>query len=94
MDGGADEGSVVVVDVLDELLEARVGIAPDVALLVQDGAVVGWSPTDPARYVTAGFGPPTRPDPTRPDPTRPDPSTRVLLTACMDLVTTEESHLT
>ncbi|MEU0131728.1 MULTISPECIES: hypothetical protein [unclassified Streptomyces] len=86
MDGGADEGSVVVVDVLDELLEARVGIAPDVALLVQDGAVVGWSPTDPVRYVTTGFG--------APDPAPPAPSTRVLLTACMDLVTTEESHLT
>ncbi|GAX53720.1 hypothetical protein [Streptomyces olivochromogenes] len=36
-------------DVLDEPLEARVGIAPDVALLVQHGTVVGWSLTDPAR---------------------------------------------
>ncbi|MEU0126993.1 MULTISPECIES: hypothetical protein [unclassified Streptomyces] len=67
-------------DVLDEPLEARVGIAPDVALLVQDGAVVGWSLTDPVRYVTTGFA--------APDPTPPAPSTRVLFTACMDLVTT------
>lgn len=36
-------------DVLDEPLEARIGIAPDVALLVQHGTVVGWSLTDPAR---------------------------------------------
>ncbi|MFE4815478.1 hypothetical protein ACFRFU_03410 [Streptomyces sp. NPDC056704] len=45
-------------DVLDEPLEARVGIAPDVALLVQHGAVVGWSLTDPARYLTIGFAAP------------------------------------
>ncbi|MDX5570998.1 hypothetical protein PYK79_57530, partial [Streptomyces sp. ID05-04B] len=45
-------------DVLDEPLDARVGIAPDVALLVQHGAVVGWSLTDPARYLTTGFAAP------------------------------------
>lgn len=67
-------------EVLDEPLGARVGIAPDVALLVQDGTVVGWSPTDPARYVTTGFA--------VPDPAPPAPSTRLLFTACMDLVTT------
>ncbi|MFF4248061.1 hypothetical protein ACFYY2_26850 [Streptomyces sp. NPDC001822] len=67
-------------DVLDTPLEARVGIAPDVALLVQGGAVVGWSLTDPVRYVTTGFA--------APDPAPPAPSTRVLFTACMDLVTT------
>lgn len=67
-------------DVLDEPLEARVGIAPDVALLVQDSAVVGWSLTDPVRYVTTGFA--------APDPAPPAPSTRVLFTMCMDLVTT------
>ncbi|MFE9911143.1 hypothetical protein [Streptomyces clavifer] len=67
-------------DVLGEPLEARVGIAPDVALLVQDGAVVGWSLTDPVRYVTTGFA--------APDPAPPAPSTRALFTACMDLVTT------
>ncbi|PZH15643.1 hypothetical protein C1I97_07810, partial [Streptomyces sp. NTH33] len=45
-------------DVLDEPLEARIGIAPDVALLVQHGTVVGWSLTDPVRYVTSGFAVP------------------------------------
>jgi hypothetical protein len=68
-------------DVLDEPLDARIGIAPDVALLVQRGAVVGWSLTDPARYLTTGFA--------APDPAPPAPATRLLLTACLDLVTTE-----
>ncbi|MGW0700031.1 hypothetical protein ACWD0A_12030 [Streptomyces sp. NPDC002867] len=67
-------------DVLDEPLEARIGIAPDVALLVQHGTVVGWSLTDPARYLTTGFA--------APDPAPPSPATRLLLTACMDLITT------
>lgn len=59
-------------DVLDEPLEARVGIAPDVALLVQDGAVVGWSLTDPVRYVTTGFAAPDpAPPPRRPGPCSP-----------------------
>ncbi|MEK8145126.1 hypothetical protein NKH18_38270 [Streptomyces sp. M10(2022)] len=53
-------------EVLDEPLEARIGIAPDVALLVQDGTVVGWSLTDPVRYVTTGFAAPTRLLPPRP----------------------------
>lgn len=51
-------------DVLDEPLDARIGIAPDVALLVQHGTVVGWSLTDPARYLTTNFAariPPRRP---------------------------------
>ncbi|MFJ4696454.1 hypothetical protein [Streptomyces sp. NPDC088766] len=68
-------------DVLDEPLDARIGIAPDVALLVQQGTVVGWSLTDPARYLTTGFATPA------PDP--PSPATRRLLTACLDLITTE-----
>ncbi|MGW0582043.1 hypothetical protein ACWD25_40310 [Streptomyces sp. NPDC002920] len=68
-------------DVLDEPLQARIGIAPDVALLVQHGTVVGWSLTDPARYLTTGFA--------APDPTPPSPATRLLLTACLDLITTE-----
>ncbi|MCX5151851.1 hypothetical protein AB0C90_01860 [Streptomyces sp. NPDC048550] len=68
-------------DVLDEPLEARVGIAPDVALLVQHGAVVGWSLTDPVRYLTVAF--------TDPDPAPPTRATRHLFTACMDLVTTQ-----
>ncbi|KRD19120.1 MULTISPECIES: hypothetical protein [unclassified Streptomyces] len=68
-------------DVLDEPLDARIGIAPDVALLVQHGAVVGWSLTDPARYLTTGFA--------APDPAPPAPATRLLLTDCLDLITTE-----
>ncbi|MDN5385487.1 hypothetical protein QEP66_26060, partial [Streptomyces sp. LB8] len=47
-------------DVLDEPLEASIGIAPDVALLVQHGTVVGWSLTNPLRYLTKAF---TAPDP-------------------------------
>ncbi|MGW7433804.1 hypothetical protein ACWGIN_30220 [Streptomyces sp. NPDC054861] len=66
-------------DVLDGPLEARIGIAPDVALLVQDGAVVGWSLTDPVRHLTPWF--------TAPDPTPPAPATRRLFTACLDLIT-------
>ncbi|MFC4469046.1 hypothetical protein ACFPH6_31775 [Streptomyces xiangluensis] len=67
-------------DVLDEPLEARVGIAPDVALLVQKGTVVGWSLTDPVRYLTTGFA--------ASDPNPPFPATRRLLTECLDLITT------
>ncbi|MER5362708.1 hypothetical protein [Streptomyces sp. NPDC002785] len=66
-------------DVLDEPLEARVGIAPDVALVVQHGAVVGWSLTDPARYLTRVFS--------TPDPSPAFPGTRRLLTECLDLIT-------
>ncbi|MFF0112472.1 hypothetical protein [Streptomyces prasinus] len=50
------------------------------ALFVQDGAVAGWSPTDPVRYVTSGLA--------APDPDPPSPSTRRLFTECLDLVTT------
>ncbi|WP_406264596.1 hypothetical protein OHT93_04975 [Streptomyces sp. NBC_00191] len=67
-------------DVLDAPLDARIGIAPDVALLVQHGTVVGWSLTDPARYLTTGFA--------APDPAPPAPATRLLLTECLDLITT------
>ncbi|MFJ4774304.1 hypothetical protein ACIP88_35225 [Streptomyces uncialis] len=66
-------------DILDEPLEARIGIAPDVALLVQHNTVVGWSLPDPALHLTTGFA--------SPDPARPLPATRLLFTACMDLVT-------
>ncbi|MFD7912278.1 hypothetical protein ACFV30_16360 [Streptomyces sp. NPDC059752] len=66
-------------DVLDEPLEARIGIAPDVALLVQRGVVVGWSLNDPVRYLTSGYA--------DPDPAPPSPATRRLFTACLDLVT-------
>ncbi|MFJ7181406.1 hypothetical protein ACIQXA_34590 [Streptomyces massasporeus] len=67
-------------DVLDEPLQARIGIAPDVALLVRHGTVVGWSLTDAARYLTPGFA--------APDPDPPSPATRRLLTECLDLVAT------
>ncbi|WP_330334438.1 hypothetical protein OHS33_34935 [Streptomyces sp. NBC_00536] len=67
-------------DVLDEPLDSRVGIASDVALLVQHGTVVGWSLTDPVRYLTTGFA--------APDPAPPAPSTRLLFTECMDIITT------
>ncbi|MGQ4416117.1 hypothetical protein ACN6LA_001768 [Streptomyces sp. SAS_269] len=66
-------------DVLDKPLDACVGIAPDVALLVQDSTVVGWSLTDPARYLTATH--------TAPESNSPSPATRRLLTECLDLVT-------
>ncbi|MFD5325541.1 hypothetical protein [Streptomyces sp. NPDC127092] len=66
-------------DVLDEPLEARIGIAPDVALLVQHGAVVGWSLSDPVRHVTPWFG--------APDDEPPAAATRRLFTACLDLIT-------
>ncbi|GAA0927168.1 hypothetical protein [Streptomyces thermoalcalitolerans] len=66
-------------DVLDEPLEARIGIAPDVALLVQHGTVVGWSLTNPLRYLTKAF--------TTPDPAPPSDTTRRLFSECLDLVT-------
>ncbi|MER6250167.1 hypothetical protein ABT224_02050 [Streptomyces sp. NPDC001584] len=66
-------------DVLDEPLEESIGIAPDVALVVQHGAVVGWSLTAPARYLTTGYA--------DPDPDPPLPETRRLLSECLDLVT-------
>ncbi|WP_328582669.1 hypothetical protein [Streptomyces sp. NBC_00370] len=67
-------------DVLDEPLDARIGIAPDMALIVQHGTVVGWSLTDPVRYLTTGFA--------APDPAPPAQTTRLLFTACMDVITT------
>ncbi|ANP57073.1 hypothetical protein AVL59_39800 [Streptomyces griseochromogenes] len=66
-------------DVLDEPLEACIGVAPDVALLVQHGTVVGWSLTDPARYLTTAY--------TEPDPNPTSPATRRMLTECLDLLT-------
>ncbi|MGW1755225.1 hypothetical protein [Streptomyces mirabilis] len=64
--------------VLDGPLDARIGIAPDVDLLVQDGSVAGWSLTDPARYLTDGFA--------EPDTAPPSPATRLRLAECLALV--------
>ncbi|WP_232788911.1 hypothetical protein [Streptomyces odonnellii] len=66
-------------DVLDEPLEAPIGIAPDVALLVQHSTVVGWSLTNPAQYLTTAYA--------DPDPNPPSPATRRLLSECLDLIT-------
>ncbi|MFE6282253.1 hypothetical protein [Streptomyces sp. NPDC057877] len=66
-------------DVLNEPLDARVGIAPDTALLVQHGTVVGWSLMDPAQHLTLPYSPPSD--------TPPCDTTRRLLTECLDLIT-------
>ncbi|MET7290183.1 hypothetical protein [Streptomyces sp. NPDC005573] len=66
-------------DVLHAPLDARIGIAPDVALLVRRGAVVGWSLTDPVRHLATAYA--------APDPAPPSPATRALLGSCLDLVT-------
>ena len=64
--------------VLDRPLDARIGVGPDINLLVQGDAVVGWSLTDPARYLTDGFA--------DPDVTPPSPATRLRLAECLELV--------
>ncbi|MFG3348232.1 hypothetical protein ACGF1Z_24630 [Streptomyces sp. NPDC048018] len=66
-------------DVLDAPLEARIGIAPDVTLLLQRGTVAGWTLADPARHLTPGHA--------SPDPAPPAGATHRLLSACVDLVT-------
>ncbi|WKX70177.1 hypothetical protein [Streptomyces sp. XD-27] len=63
---------------LDGPLDARIGIAPEVDLLVEEVAVVGWSLTDPARYLTGGFA--------DPEVTPPSHTTRLRLAECLDLV--------
>ncbi|MFC8535742.1 hypothetical protein ACFUJY_17525 [Streptomyces sp. NPDC057249] len=66
------------VRLLGEAPDARLGIAPDVDLLVYEGAVAGWSLDDPARYLTDGFAePPSGP---------PAPRTRLRLAECLELV--------
>lgn len=65
--------------VLDTPLDARIGIAPDLALLVQAGAVVGWSLADPVRYLTTGYA--------VADQAPPAPSTRRRLAECLALIT-------
>ncbi|MEW1889094.1 hypothetical protein [Streptomyces sp. NPDC085659] len=58
--------------------DARLGVAPDVDLLVYEGAVAGWNLGDPARYLTDGFAaPPSGP---------PAPATRLRLAECLELV--------
>ncbi|MEV6329272.1 hypothetical protein [Streptomyces sp. NPDC051909] len=66
-------------DVIDAPLDARIGIAPDLTLLLQQGTVVGWTLADPARHLTTGYA--------APDPAAPAESTRRLLRDCIDLVT-------
>ncbi|WP_244904833.1 hypothetical protein [Streptomyces prasinopilosus] len=61
-------------DVPDAPLEARLGIAPDAALPVQDGTVVGWNPADPARRPTTVRASPTPPRRPRPPADRPVPA--------------------
>jgi hypothetical protein len=39
--------------------DARIGIARDLALLVYDGRMIGWSRTDPARHVRPASSDPT-----------------------------------
>ncbi|MQS39019.1 hypothetical protein FFZ77_26610 [Streptomyces katsurahamanus] len=64
---------------LDGPLDARIGIAPDLDLLVREGAMVGWSLADPARYLTDGFA--------APEDGPPAPATRLRLAECLALVT-------
>ncbi|MFG2127914.1 hypothetical protein ACGFNV_08945 [Streptomyces sp. NPDC048751] len=65
-------------DVLEGPAPARIGIASDVCLLVQEGAMVGWSLSDPARYLTDGFA--------DPDTGPPAAVTRLRLAECLALV--------
>lgn len=65
-------------DALEGPALARIGIASDVYLLVQEGTMVGWSLSDPARYLTDGF--------TDPDTGPPAAVTRLRLAECLTLV--------
>ncbi len=65
--------------VLDDSLDARLGIAPGLALVVQVGEVVGWSLTDPVQYLTTGYA--------VADPAPAAPSTRLRLAECLALIT-------
>ncbi|WP_405940250.1 hypothetical protein OG338_29420 [Streptomyces sp. NBC_00726] len=57
--------------------DARLGVAPDVDLLVYEGVVAGWRLGDPARYLTDGFAePPSGP---------PVTATRLRLAECLEL---------
>lgn len=63
-------------DVLAAPFEARVEIAPDLALVVQHSNVVGWSLTNPVQYLTTGFA---EPDPGPPPPPLTDCSPSALI---------------
>ena len=65
-------------DVFDKPLDVRLGVASGLDLLVQEGALVGWSLADPARYLTDGFAAPVA--------TPPSFATRVRLAECLALV--------
>ncbi|MYR39281.1 hypothetical protein GTX14_28160 [Streptomyces sp. SID4944] len=65
--------------VLDDPLDARLVIAPGLALMVQASAVVGWSLNDPVQYLTTGYA--------VADPAPPAPSTRLRLAECLALIT-------
>ncbi|OKJ04976.1 hypothetical protein AMK18_07325 [Streptomyces sp. CB01249] len=78
---GAGAGALTcLVDVrlFDREPDARLGVAPDVDLLVYEGSVAGWSLGDPARYLTDGF--------TEPPSGPPAPATRLRLAECLELV--------
>ncbi len=60
-------------------LDARIGIAPGLALLVRAGEVVGWSLTDPARYLTTGYA--------DADTSPPARATGLRLAECLALIT-------
>jgi hypothetical protein len=66
-------------DLLARQPDARIDIAPDVELLVHDGALTGWRLIDPARYLTSGFSTPDTDSP-------PSPTTRRHLAECLRLV--------
>lgn len=63
---------------LDVMPDARIEIARDLALLVRVGRMIGWSLTDPARYVTSSLA--------EPESAPPSVSTRRRLAECLALV--------
>lgn len=71
-------------DVLERPLDSRLGVAPDLSLLVQDGTVVGWSIADPVTHLTKPYA--------DPDPAPPAAATHALLAACLDVVTVPLLH--
>ncbi|MFI7388274.1 hypothetical protein [Streptomyces sp. NPDC049813] len=61
---------------------AVIGIAPDVDLLIHDGALTGWRLSDPARWLTDGFARPFPPSDAIPAPSA---RTRHHLAECLRL---------